>query len=151
PLSAEREIRMRRRPFAIAAAGLVALAASCSDDPGGGAKPAAAGSGSTATRGDAGPPESADAVVQRYFQALHACDWNALSGLMHPQALVDFAHGVRPLIHKSRAKNLLSDLGVRSMEEVDVMSPTVLFEKLLALKMKLRPTLVGVYHSSTCT
>lgn len=115
----------------------------CSDD--------AASSNQPVAPSNPPPTATADEVMMAYVTAMKECDWKSCSNLLHPDALVEFAHLLRPMLHASKSDKALAKLGLKSREEIDVISPTELFVRLMALKMKLQPTLPGVYRSSTWT
>lgn len=137
---------MRRRDLALALGILAAPLGGCGEESSSDAKPEAGPT--AATSGDQAGRESPEDVAARYMAATRDCDWKACANLLHPEALIEFARLMRPMLHAAKSDESLADLGFTSKEQIDLVSPTELFMRMMSLKMKLQPELVEVYHST---
>lgn len=91
-----------------------------------------------APAGAASPaPDTPEAVVERYFEALNAEDWDAAAAVMHPDVLTHLqtmyvrALGADGLLGEFYADQVRQQLGVESVGELEALSPARVFARYL--------------------
>jgi hypothetical protein len=95
------------------------------------------------------PPDSPEAVAERYVYAMRTRKWSVMAELMHPEALAKFRTMLGPVVHSPRGAPVRAELfGGATVAHLDSLTDAQFYTLVITASMQADPDLQGMMDSA---